>query len=881
MARNKLNKQIEELAAALVETDPDNLQDLYSLQTHFLNIKKEAKKKGLNLLGRAASSAKEILEKIMLEGLSDWNSAFAILSQTVSSIQAIVRDGRGEEVTFPEGLGMQISKEEGKEDIPEKVALPPHVDEDIFFEFLSKQDAGLQGMEADVLLLERENNDDTLMAIKRYIHTLKGEAGILGFDDVERLCHVTEDFIDVNRKNLPIDRLLMVKDWFYRTFKSFEGKDTAPEPVEGIISRISAPVPDEKFKKEVEDVEKEGTEEVSKPDTSQKIQEGEKEVSIKGDLELIADFIYETTENLNTLDVQLLSLETYPGNEEVLNAVFRTFHTIKGVAGFLEMDEIAGLAHHTETLLDKARKKEFILSGNAVDVIFDAADTMKKLIKGVRGVLESGGTFIVDNSYFKLLSLIKGMVSGMPVSDMSDSSVEPDRKLGEILIDAGVVTKKMVDTALKKQEEAEEPRPKLGEMLVKYGISAKKIAQGLREQQQNKTVKLKESLRVDSARLDLLMETIGELVIISSMITHDREIRDGASMRIVKNLSQMEKITRQMQDMSLSLRMIPVRSTFQKMARMVRDLSKKAGKPIEFSMSGEDTELDKSMVDSISDPLVHLVRNAVDHGIEVSPEERLKAGKIESGHIELNAFHKGGNVYIQIKDDGRGLNRDVILARAKEQGLFKDGMKLNDREVYNLIFEPGFSTAEKVTDVSGRGVGMDVVKRNIEELLGSVEINSEPGKGSIFNLRLPLTLAIIDGMIVRVGEDRYIIPTVSIVESFRTGKEGISTVFNRGEMIKARGQLIPLARISHLFDIKNAKDDSMEVLVVVVEDNGNRIGILVDDLVGMQSTVIKSLGADMEGIPGVSGGTIMADGSVGIVLDVAGIVKLAVNGSRS
>ena len=380
---------------------------------------------------------------------------------------------------------------------------------------------------------------------------------------------------------------------------------------------------------------------------------------------------------------------------------------------------------------------------------------------------------------------------------------------------------------------------------------------------------------MDAERLDRLVDMIGEFVIAESMVSQSSELQRVASADLARHLGQLDKITRELQGTGMSLRMIPVRATFQKMARLVRDLAKKAGKQVEFVMSGEETELDKSVVDRIGDPLVHMVRNAVDHGIEATAEERRNAGKAAAGRVELRAFHKGGSIYIEIEDDGRGLNRDAILAKARERGLVKDGDALSDREVWNLIFEPGFSTAKVVTDVSGRGVGMDVVRRNIEVLRGNVEIQSEAGKGSVFSMRLPLTLAIIDGMVVRTGQERYVIPTLSIVTSIRPKASDLSTVISRGEMLSIQGRLIPLFRLGALFDIDDATQDATEGLVVVVEEEGRQMGLLTDELLGRQQIVIKSLGGAMRGIPGIAGGAIMPDGRVGLILDVGGLMRLA------
>ncbi|MBU2502963.1 chemotaxis protein CheA, partial [bacterium] len=318
-----------------------------------------------------------------------------------------------------------------------------------------------------------------------------------------------------------------------------------------------------------------------------------------------------------------------------------------------------------------------------------------------------------------------------------------------------------------------------------------------------------------------------------------------------------------------------VKPVFQKMARLVRDLSKKQGRQVEFVMSGEDTELDKNVVDKIGDPLVHMVRNAVDHGIEADPKERVAAGKPERGMVQLRSYHKGGNICIEIEDDGRGLDKEAIQAKAISRGLIREGEPLTDREIFNLIFEPGFSTAKQVTEISGRGVGMDVVRRGIEELRGTVDISSTPGKGSVFSIRLPLTLAIIEGMVVMVGGEHYIIPTLAVVRLIRPRPQDITYVFDRGEMLAFEGQHLPLFRLSNLFSVSEVRERPEDAVVVVVEDEGRKIGLLADELLGQQSIVIKSLGERLQGTDGVAGGAIMSDGNVALILDIAGIVRVA------
>jgi two-component system chemotaxis sensor kinase CheA len=358
------------------------------------------------------------------------------------------------------------------------------------------------------------------------------------------------------------------------------------------------------------------------------------------------------------------------------------------------------------------------------------------------------------------------------------------------------------------------------------------------------------------------------------MVSQDPIIQSNTSQRLVRNVAQLAKITRSLQELALSMRMVSVKGSFQKMARLVRDLARKSNKEIEFETDGEDTELDRNMVEAIADPLVHMVRNAVDHGVE-PPADRAAAGKSRQGHVKLSAAHEGGSVVITLKDDGRGLNVDKILKKAIERGLVTANDNLTESEIFQLIFLPGFSTAEKVTDVSGRGVGMDVVRTNIEALRGNVDISSQLGVGTVFRVRLPLTLAIIDGMVVRAGEERFIVPTIAITESVQAEEKKITVVQGRSELINLRGDLVPICRLNRLFRIQKAIEDLQSGILVVVESKGRRAALLVDELMGQQQVVIKSLGSVFSKVKGISGGAILGDGRVNLILDVDGLIEAA------
>jgi two-component system chemotaxis sensor kinase CheA len=343
---------------------------------------------------------------------------------------------------------------------------------------------------------------------------------------------------------------------------------------------------------------------------------------------------------------------------------------------------------------------------------------------------------------------------------------------------------------------------------------------------------------------------------------------------LLERMAQLEHNTREIQERVMGIRMLPIGTAFSRFPRLVRDLSAKAGKKIQLVLSGEETELDKTVIESIGDPLTHLVRNSADHGLE-APEERLDNNKPELGTIRLNAFHSGGSICVTVEDDGRGLNRDKILAKAVKQGLIAEHEQLSDDQIWPLIFKPGFSTAEKVTDVSGRGVGMDVVKRNIEGLGGAVSIKTSLGKGTIFTLKLPLTLAIIEGMTVRVGKETYIVPLLSILESIQPKASAIKTVVGKGELLDVRNTYLPMMRLYEAFSLQPEYTDPTKAILLILETEGEQVAVMVDEILGQQQVVIKSMEKNFRKIDGIAGATILGDGTVGFILDVRGLIEMS------
>jgi len=389
------------------------------------------------------------------------------------------------------------------------------------------------------------------------------------------------------------------------------------------------------------------------------------------------------------------------------------------------------------------------------------------------------------------------------------------------------------------------------------------------------------SIRVSIEKIDELINTVGELVITQAMLSElGRKLDGSVAEQFRTGLNQLERNMRELQESVMRVRMLPISFTFSRFPRMVRDLAQRLGKQIELKMTGEQTELDKTVLEKIGDPLVHLVRNSVDHGIEM-PDVRVKNGKSATGIVHLDACHRGGHIAVEIRDDGGGLDKNRILAKARSRGLVGANDVLTDEQVYELIFLPGFSTAEKTTDVSGRGVGMDVVRRNVKELGGKIEISSDFGKGSRFIITLPLTLAIVDGQSVSVGSETYIVPLTSIIESLQLQPQSVSRLSGRGEVFSFRGDYLPIVRLHELFGIEARATALHEGLIVVAEGDGRRIGLFVDELLGQQQVVIKSMEANYGPVDGVAGATILGDGSVALILDLSGLIRVASRTARA
>jgi two-component system, chemotaxis family, sensor kinase CheA len=559
------------------------------------------------------------------------------------------------------------------------------------------------------------------------------------------------------------------------------------------------------------------------------------------DSDLMNEFIIENIELANMAESAMLDWEKDPDNHELLNTIFRGFHTIKGTSAFLNLDCVKDLAHQVESMLARVRDGQDNFTIAHADLGLQSLDMIKIILERMKSS-GPGRQIELPLGHRELLETLKDSVS-----TIRDQQVH------------GRSEKSIIDRRVKERRARKD-----GDTSDDQSVAASQAPDHLTES----------TVRVKIDRLDKLLDTVGELVIAQTMVGQDELIVNRKHHELNKKISQAGKIVRELHDLSLILRMVPLKGSFQKMARLARDLSQKNGKKLNFITEGDETEIDRNMVDMVADPLVHLIRNAVDHGIE-TPEERHKIGKSTESRICLTAGHAEGSIILTVWDDGRGLNRQKIVNRAISKGLIDSAERMTDQEVWQMIFQPGFSTAEEVTEISGRGVGLDVVRRAVERLRGRIEVQSLEGQGCAFIMRMPLTMAITDGMVVKVGSQRYILPTINIKKAVRPEESDIRTVNQRAEMFSFIDELLPVFRLHRLFDIPDAQTQLTSGLLVIISEGQQRCALFVDDLLTQTQVVTKSLGYGAENTPGVAGGAIMGDGTVGLILDAGGIIELA------
>ena len=580
---------------------------------------------------------------------------------------------------------------------------------------------------------------------------------------------------------------------------------------------------------------------------------------LPGDLDLLGEFHSESLELLRSIEQAVLTLEESPTAAEAINAIFRAFHTFKGSAGFLQLNALRDFAHELESLLEVVRSGEVKVSRPVIDSILAGADVLAECTREVGlqvGGVNPGQPIPVPSG--PVLALVRAALRGEapppPVAAVAPAAVETPlapQAAAEAPAQVQPVAPSAPVAAASAPAAAAAPAPKAA-------APAHAAADNF--------------VRLDASKLDDLVNLVGELVVAQAFVVESGEVRASPNLELAHAVRKLARITRELQHNAMSLRMVPVGGLFRKMTRLVRDLAASQGKQVRLVLKGEDTELDRQLVEKMGDPLIHMIRNSVDHGLETA-EQRVAAGKDPTGTIELSAAHRHGGIVLRVSDDGRGLNVERLRAKAIEKKLLDPGVQLDHQAALELVFLPGLSTATAITDISGRGVGMDVVRGHIESLRGHVHIESELGAGAAFTIRLPLTLALIDGLLVGLGDERYIIPALAVRETFRPKPGAVSTVHEQGEMVAFRGEQLPVIRLGHVLR-RPARAVQPEQGIIVVVESGNTVrALLVDEFLGKREIIIKNMGDTFAGQTLVAGGAILGDGSVGLILDVDSVVR--------
>lgn len=690
---------------------------------------------------------------------------------------------------------------------------------------------------------------ETLNLVFRLFHSLKGSAGFFNFNAIVGVTHVAETLLDMFRngsKSLSVDHshlLCRTCDLISLLLEQVEttGVDTGVEGrVEEISQQLHTAIMGE-YRVAASTQPEESSRSTTEPGVRAEPDEAPTTSVQIPMADLMERFVQEADEQIERVEDVLLKSD--PDNMESVSDAFRALHSFKGNCGFLGLADLEQLSHAAETVWVAVKEGRLKMSVITATMLF-----IVDILRGAVADVSRGGVGRIDN-----LDVLVDMLRDLAGPELAP----PDQTPGRAEIQEPEAMRLLRE---------EESLVDNGPIPVKEPTTTMKARSVLRN-----------DIRVDLKKLDQLINLVGELVIAEQMVTRNPDLQDMELENFDRAAAHLDKVVRDLQDVAMSVRMIPVSGIFNKAIRLVHDLSAKAGKKVNLRLEGEETEIDKTVAEHLADPLVHLVRNAVDHGIE-SPADRVAAGKEDTGQLVIEAKHEGGEVWIIITDDGRGLSREKILAKGMERGLVQgDGESLRDDEVFQLIFEPGFSTAEKVTDISGRGVGMDVVKKNLEKIKGRVDINSRPGQGATFILRIPLTLAIMEGMLVRVGQARYTIPILSIRESIQVRPEMVTKTMDGMELVMVRGTLLPVLRLHHLHKIKPDHEQIEQGLFVIVESHDQAFGVLVDEILGEQHTVIKGLSRYMGEVRGISGCTILGDGEISLILDVGGLMKMALS----
>ncbi len=775
--------------------------------------------------------------------------------------------------------------------------------------FVSEALDSLDTNEPLVEELRNEDNAEFVNAIFRVFHTLKGLSGFFDMKVIHKVTHEAETLLDLMRKNNQVqdeDSLSLIYSCFdflrallervSEDYSDESGRDEAEDIILIIKAEIEkvkgggvkeqdelseddffnfdeeAEVKAESIQADPEDAFIMDSEEEFISQTEDIKEEDQDLENIVGD-DMLSQYINDAFDLLETCENNLMKLENEPGNLELAGETFGAIHSLKGNSGFMGLAEIEEVSSEIETILDSVRSGDLEIDETIITILLSNVESIKVKLK----TLAAGSPEFVS----QVEEDIQTQEEEISEEDFLAMAEEPEEE-AHAETESHEFVEDDFEEEIIHEEIKEEPKVKVQKAPVeeKKAVPVAKSKPEQKKTAQPTTPRLtmqKKDIRVETSKIDKLFDLVGELITIESMVTNNPDLKGLDLPNFAKSANMLNKITRELQEVTMSVRMMPLEGLFNKMKRLVRDVSIKMNKKVEFEISGQETEMDKNVIDEIADPLVHILRNAIDHGVE-TPADREAAGKNEVGHVSLKAKYEGNEILIIIEDDGAGINRERVLQKAEEKGLLSAPPEtLSDRDVYMLVFEPGFSTAKQVTDISGRGVGMDVVKKNIEKLRGSIDVESNFGHGSKFTLRIPLTLAILDAMLIRIGKSIFALPILSVSESFRTELSSISETMDGLEMVRIREDIIPVVRLHELYK-KNPDSNNIDSgVLIIAESRDRKLALFADEIVGQQQAVIKGFSGYIGKVPGITGCMILGDGGIGLIIDMEGLFDMAEN----
>ncbi len=776
--------------------------------------------------------------------------------------------------------------------------------------FVSEAFDSLDTNEPLVEQLRQDNNSEYVNAIFRVFHTLKGLSGFFEMHVIHKVTHEAETLLDIIRKqngvqseetiSVVYSTFDFLRDLLQRVSTDYtdkSGEEDADDMkliIQDAIAKVSGVADTQSLSEDdffddsfpaptisvnsnepsssnsnltEDDYSSYEDDSFSEPENSQNEQVSSGDDSLISD-EMLDQYISGAKELLETVENNLIKLEKEPDNFNIIAETFGAVHSLKGNSGFMGFSEIEEISMDMETILDSLRAKELDADQTVISILLSNLEMVQDRISKIE---------IEANSKNKKVkpTKITNEDTNKSTQKQVQSEVTNTFEKAEEIIEEKAEQKQISQTnqpqQVAKPQSTSVPVSKpvpVTKPVQKQETPVSKTSQSFNQMQ-------KKDIRVETNKIDKLFDLVGELITIESMVTNNSDLKGLNLPSFNKSASMLNKITRELQEITMSVRMMPLDGLFNKMKRLVRDVSLKMEKKIELTVSGQETEMDKNVIDEIADPLVHILRNAIDHGVE-TPQKRLEKGKSDTGNVSLTARYEGNEILIEIKDDGNGIHRDIILRKAEEKGLLtKPAESMTDKEAFMLIFEPGFSTAAKVTDISGRGVGMDVVKKNIEKLRGSIEVESVPSKGSTFTLRIPLTLAIMESMVIRVGNAKYALPILSVTESFKANLKNISKTMDGLEVVRVRDEVLPIIRLHELFGKKPDSNNLENGILIIIESRKKKVCMFVDEIVGQQQAVIKSLTEYIGKVAGIMGCMILGDGGIGLILDIESLIDLS------